>query len=87
MVKWPGLLISTLVGAAITRSANDEAKVLAASGRLADADRQRLLEAVRSLKDDGLRFHAALEGERRITSGWLKKEYTGPGAPATGKLA
>ena len=76
------VLISSLVGAAIGHTANDEAKVLAASGKLADADRQRLLAAIRALKNDGYRVRAALEGERRVTSGWLKKEFAGPGAPA-----
>jgi hypothetical protein len=75
-------LISTLVGAAIARTADVEARVLAESGKLGEADRAKVLEALRPLKKDGLRFHAALEGERRITTGWLKMEYAGPGAPA-----
>lgn len=81
-VSLENTLISTLVGAAIAKSADDEVKVLVGSGKLGESDRVLLLEAVRSLKNDGLRFHAALEGEHRITSVWLKKEYTGPGAPA-----
>jgi hypothetical protein len=77
------VLIATLVGAAIASNADDEVKVLAASGKLGDADRQRLLAAIAALKNnDGLHFRSALEGERRVTSSWLVKEYSGPGAPA-----
>jgi hypothetical protein len=77
------VFIASLVAVAIARSANDEVKALAASGKLADDDRARLLAAIHQLREgDGLHMTAALEGERRLGTVWFKNEFKGEGAPA-----
>lgn len=76
-------LISSLVAAAIATSAGQETVVLADSGRLTPAGRERLLAAIDELQNDDLfGFRAAVNGERVLVGDWIRREFTGPDAGA-----
>jgi hypothetical protein len=81
-VSHDDVLISSLVSVAITTFANEDAKTLAASGRLSAAGRDELLSAMSRLSgNDPFHARAAIKGERDLTTPWIK-QVTGPDAGA-----
>lgn len=82
-LKNDSVLISSLVSAAVSGMANAEAEVLAQSGKLTAVGRETIVAAAEGLgRIDPYGVKAAVQGERWITSKWIRESFPGPGAGA-----
>jgi hypothetical protein len=78
-----GLLISSLVGVALTRSALDEIDAALAGNRIDAVGAGTLLEALKPLTgEDPFAFRMALEGEAWVVIGSMREQYAGKGKDA-----
>jgi hypothetical protein len=76
-----GIMISSLVAAAMASSAHDEAKTLIGSGRLTEKGRQDLLDALGALDaKDPYNLLGAIRGEQRLMLGWVRQNFQGSDA-------
>lgn len=78
-----GVLISSLVGMAISTIAMDEGTVLIESGKLSAADAAPIREALKSaLETDAFGVRACVRGEGEILRRWIADKFTGKTAGA-----